>query len=433
MTLKRNLVLSICLLMIASLAPMPWAEASLADIELSFAIDEEQADEIPIVRPRLQPPQDGFVWLDLKDAPEFEPRLTVDNSDTAYVTKIGEWTGSVLLHGFYFNDYLRHTNAADEAGSVTFSPQLPHEGMYEVYMRWPADDLLSDKVPVDIQYRGGTVTVLVNQQRDGDQWNLLGRFYFAGGSFGCVTIRAGKTDGMVVADAVQFRPDNTLLATLLQRAQQGPHSEPTVKDDDPSVTIRPTGFGMTSRDGTPYAGYGRGDIGWGYGRREYYGDHGRGNGFGNGNGFGGSSTRLARRDYSVFTDPDCEIPGLHLGDCELEDGDPNISPNGATSLTSTLLASNSFDPLALFPTSDMLLETVESFGSTAVALPSATALAAGAQRLLLAASALQISSLQPSGSLALAGVANPEPSTGILLVLGAFLTAVYSGRPRRRR
>jgi hyaluronate lyase len=77
-------------------------------------------------------------------------------------------------------------------------------GNCKVYAYWSAYTNLATNIPVDIQSSTGTTTVTVNEQQNGEQWNLLGKSPFTAGTAGTVTIRNNGTNGYVVADAVKL-------------------------------------------------------------------------------------------------------------------------------------------------------------------------------------------------------------------------------------
>lgn len=132
----------------------------------------------------------------------------VDNADgPATVTIAGAWTASTSTPGFWASNYLHDGNTGKGTKSVTFTPNLPAEGSYEVAIWYPAAGNRATAVPVDIVSAAGTTTVLVNQRINGSMWVALATNTFAAGSTGSVRIRTdGTTDGFVVADAVRFMP-----------------------------------------------------------------------------------------------------------------------------------------------------------------------------------------------------------------------------------
>jgi hypothetical protein len=85
---------------------------------------------------------------------------------------------------------------------VTFTPRLPANGAYFVYVRnVPGSDRASN-VPVSVAGKSMTV-----DQRSGTGWKLLGQFNLVNGD--SVVISNSGTSGMVVADAVRFVKTNS--------------------------------------------------------------------------------------------------------------------------------------------------------------------------------------------------------------------------------
>ena len=66
------------------------------------------------------------------------------------------------------------------------------------------DSSRSTSIPVDIEYSGGKMRVYVNQQKNGGQWNPLGKFYFKDGTSYDVTIISQSYPTSTCADAVKF-------------------------------------------------------------------------------------------------------------------------------------------------------------------------------------------------------------------------------------
>ncbi len=131
--------------------------------------------------------------------------IIIDNKD-AGVTINGSWKAETKLNNYYGSDYIHDNKKNKGSLSVTFTPQIPEAGSYQVYMWWPADKGNANNTPVDIVHANGTATVTVNQQQNGGQWVLLGTYNFNAGGAGHVTIRNGGTSNKkkVMADAVRF-------------------------------------------------------------------------------------------------------------------------------------------------------------------------------------------------------------------------------------
>jgi hypothetical protein len=135
------------------------------------------------------------------------PTITMDNADAQGITitaTSGSWSALNSTTGFYATNFLSDNNSGKGQKSVRYTPTLPTVGYYRVLMRYPSASTRADNVPVDIQYRGGTVTVSVNQQINGNTWNDLGTYDFNAGSAGSVLIRNTATNGSVAADAIRF-------------------------------------------------------------------------------------------------------------------------------------------------------------------------------------------------------------------------------------
>jgi hypothetical protein len=133
------------------------------------------------------------------------PTVIVDNGDgPASVTLQGAWATSVYAGNYWKANYLHDQNAGKGAGSVTFRPSLPTNGLYAVSVWYPAQAINAANVPVDIVSAAGTNTVVVNQRINGGQWRPLGTNLFNGGTNGYVRIRTTGTTNFVMADAVKF-------------------------------------------------------------------------------------------------------------------------------------------------------------------------------------------------------------------------------------
>jgi hypothetical protein len=130
--------------------------------------------------------------------------IIVDDADATGVNIQGTWTSSTAVAGYWGTDYLTDGNSNKGGSSVSFTPTLPSNGVYQVYLRWTADANRATNVPVDIIYPAGTNTVMVNQQVNGGQWVLLLTTNFNAGTSTSVVIRNTGTTGYVIADAVQF-------------------------------------------------------------------------------------------------------------------------------------------------------------------------------------------------------------------------------------
>lgn len=93
-----------------------------------------------------------------------------------------------------------------EASTVTWTPDIPQDGEYAVYVSYKTLPGSTDDARYTVHHKGGQTTFSVNQTMGGGTWIYLGTFAFAKGEQGCVTLsNMSKESGRIVtADAVRF-------------------------------------------------------------------------------------------------------------------------------------------------------------------------------------------------------------------------------------
>jgi len=138
------------------------------------------------------------------------PGIVVD--ETA-ATLVGEWQYSTHTPPYVGLGYLHDMKSGKGQKSVTFTPNLPQEGWYEVRLAHCYNVRRSTKTPVTIHHADGDTTMRINQQEEPPHDRLfrsLGRFRFQAGRQGWVRISNDGTedDKVVIADAVQFLPES---------------------------------------------------------------------------------------------------------------------------------------------------------------------------------------------------------------------------------
>jgi hypothetical protein len=150
-------------------------------------------------KPELVP----FVVKDSKTL----PGIVVDETEAILV---GQWQYSTHTPPYVGLGYLHDRKAGKGKSSVTFTPELPKAGVYEVRLAHCYNVRRSTNTPVTIHYADGEKTVRINQQqvpKHGRLFRSLGEYSFKAGRQGWVRISTGGTDGKyVIADAVQFLP-----------------------------------------------------------------------------------------------------------------------------------------------------------------------------------------------------------------------------------
>lgn len=89
-------------------------------------------------------------------------------------------------------------------GAARWKVELPINGEWDVYARWPLGTGRSARVWYEVAAADGVHRIAVDQSKNGDQWMKLGRFRFDQPKAAAVTLLAAGAPGVVVADAVRF-------------------------------------------------------------------------------------------------------------------------------------------------------------------------------------------------------------------------------------
>ena len=136
------------------------------------------------------------------------PGIVVDEMDAELV---GEWQYSTHTPPYVGLGYLHDMKAGKGSKSVTFTPELPKAGWYEVRLAHCTNVRRSTKTPVTIHHADGDAKVIINQQQEPEHGRLfrtLGTFRFEAGRAGWVRVsnEGTEADKVVIADAVQFLP-----------------------------------------------------------------------------------------------------------------------------------------------------------------------------------------------------------------------------------
>ncbi len=149
------------------------------------------------------------------DRPELVPFIVADPAklpgivvDETAAVLVGKWQYSTHTPPYVGLGYLHDQKDGKGVKSVTFTPNLPQAGRYEIRLAHCYNIRRATNAPVTIRHVDGETTLRVNQQAEpphGRLWRTLGTFRFAAGTNGWVRITNDGTEGKyVIADAVQF-------------------------------------------------------------------------------------------------------------------------------------------------------------------------------------------------------------------------------------
>jgi hypothetical protein len=170
--------------------------------------------------PRLSPHPDAVPNTHAPgdvDRPELVPFIVADPRsltgivvDETSARLVGKWQYSTHTPPYVGLGYLHDQKEDKGKKSVTFTPELPHEGFYEVRLAHCYNIRRATNTPVTIHHANGEVTMRINQQEPPPHDRLfrsLGTFRFLAGRSGWVRISTEGTEGKyVIADAIQWLP-----------------------------------------------------------------------------------------------------------------------------------------------------------------------------------------------------------------------------------
>lgn len=178
----------------------------------AFAIDANssvQEVDYQQLRARLLAGKQILEWTVTSPPPVAPATLKGIVVDDADARKTGPWTESVNpAWRRVGTGYIHDGNAHKGDISITFTPEIPKAGEYEIIVLFAPNPNRATNVPVTIAIEGQEPRVVKLNQRSAANQGVvsLGRFRLPAGKRTSVTISNHDTDGFVVADGVQFLP-----------------------------------------------------------------------------------------------------------------------------------------------------------------------------------------------------------------------------------
>jgi len=116
----------------------------------------------------------------------------------------GEWVHSSSVAHRVGTGYVHDNNSAKGQMSITFRPQVPSAGEYELFLLYTPHSNRAKSVPVAITGEGIEKTALVDQRQGGRA--SLGKLRLAPGKPIAVKVQTRDTEGFVVVDGLQVLP-----------------------------------------------------------------------------------------------------------------------------------------------------------------------------------------------------------------------------------
>ncbi len=128
----------------------------------------------------------------------------IDTSDDSASVSEG-WIESANS-GFYSDTPSLIALGGDGSVSVKFNPDLPDEGLYDLFGWWVSSGNRALNAPFIVTHSEGKDTVYANQTTNNSQWIKLGEFRFSGDDTDQVILnnKGVASDRYVVADAIRF-------------------------------------------------------------------------------------------------------------------------------------------------------------------------------------------------------------------------------------
>jgi beta-glucanase (GH16 family) len=140
------------------------------------------------------------------------PQIIVDNTD-AGCTFSSTWSVSSGVTGFYGTNYAYYPSNSS-TNWAKWTPLIPEDGNYRIYMRWAAYSNRPIAAPVEIKHMEGISSAKVDQTLNSGKWNFLGSYQLNKGELDYVKIAcSGGTN--TIADAVLF--EKMPIETALQK------------------------------------------------------------------------------------------------------------------------------------------------------------------------------------------------------------------------
>jgi N-acetylmuramoyl-L-alanine amidase len=141
---------------------------------------------------------------------DINPNMVIVDNGAAGYSETGNWQSESATGAYKSNFRKAETTTGAPTATAVFTPNVPEEGMYAVYVWYrAAASATTTDARFLIQHTGGTTTWIQDQNRDGQTWKYVGTYHFDKGSnpaTGSVVItnQSAAAGNFVVADAVRL-------------------------------------------------------------------------------------------------------------------------------------------------------------------------------------------------------------------------------------
>jgi hypothetical protein len=172
----------------------------------AMAIDEEipvQKVDYTKLRARLLADKQVLDWPGATRAQASPVKLDGIVIDDEEAAKTGDWISSSAVAHKVGASYIHDGNSHKGEASVTFTPEIPAAGDYELFLVFTPHSNRASNVPVAITTTSHIKKLVLVNQRSGNGLGKLGKFKLDAGKSLTVKISNNHTDGFVVVDGLQ--------------------------------------------------------------------------------------------------------------------------------------------------------------------------------------------------------------------------------------
>jgi len=131
--------------------------------------------------------------------PPADPATVIVDNDDSGTSRTGTWSVSGGAGSYGTNSLYAKAAGATYTWTATLAP-----GSYAVYAWWTSYSSRTTSAEYTVVHASGSAKSIVDQTRNGGQWNLLGTYTF--GATGTVRLTASASPASTSADAVRFVP-----------------------------------------------------------------------------------------------------------------------------------------------------------------------------------------------------------------------------------
>jgi len=158
--------------------------------------------------------------------PSALPGIVLDDQDAR---PVGRWVDSTYTRRYIGSGYRHDDNADKGAKTLTFEPMDLKPGRYEVRFAYTPGGNRAPAVPVTVFSADGEQTTLVNETQPPaieGRFVSLGRYRFEKDGQAYVLVSTRDTRGHVIADAVQFLPEEEMPVAAPEVKAAAPDPDP---------------------------------------------------------------------------------------------------------------------------------------------------------------------------------------------------------------